>query len=231
MTAPAVLASRSDTGVARTVVDNAPTDATAALARHLAATAPFPVHLVREEKRNTGAADTGFRYALTHGPRRLVRTAACLPAADRTAQTRAELARGTQTARGRGLPRRDEQPSPAERHLFPTTPGTIAPHGHHRTGHPRHRTPHMLRHGHPLALTAAPHPRCGGTPHTPLEGPPEDSVLFHRTDEHNDRDTRAEPMAARTGPRRLRTRDAHRTLPQYGGHRCRPTDPKQVHVR
>ncbi|MFF6999009.1 glycosyltransferase [Streptomyces sp. NPDC008313] len=229
------LGSQTDTGFVLVVVDNASTDATAAVVRRFASTAPFPVHLVREEERGTGAAaDTGFRYAVAHGAALLVRTDAdCLPAADWIAAARAEFARGTQLACGRSLPRRDERPSPAERYLFPAAVRAAAVYGRWRREHrhPRFRAPYVLCHGHNLAITAALYLRCGGTPRTPLEGPPEDVALLNRAREHSDRIARAERMVVHTSLRRLRAWGARRTLLWCWDRRYRPADPKQVHVR
>jgi glycosyltransferase involved in cell wall biosynthesis len=231
----AALASQTDTGFALAVVDNGSTDATAAVVRRFAAGAPFPVHLVREEERGTGAAaDTGFRYAVAHGAALLVRTDAdCLPAADWVAAAREEFARGTEMACGLSLPRRDERPSPAERCLLPVVLRATALYGRYRTEHrhPRYRAPYVLCHGHNLAITAALYLRCGGAPRTPLEGPPEDVVLLNRAREHSDRIARAERMVVHTSLRRLRAWGARRTLLWCWDRRYRPADPKQVHVR
>jgi glycosyltransferase involved in cell wall biosynthesis len=229
------LAAQTDRGYALVVVDNASTDATPDIVRGFAATAPFPVRLVHEEERGTGAAaDTGFRYAIEHGAELLVRTDAdCLPAADWIAAAREEFAAGTEMACGRSLPRGDERPSPAERYVLPAVVRATALYGRYRTEHrhPRYRAPYVLCHGHNLAITAALYLRCGGTPRTPLEGPPEDVVLLNRAREHSDRIARAERMVVHTSLRRLRAWGARRTLLWCWDRRYRPADPKQVHVR
>ncbi|MGD9485408.1 glycosyltransferase [Streptomyces sp. TRM70308] len=231
----AALASQSDTCFALVVVDNASADATAGLVRRFAATAPFPVHVVRERERGTGAAaDTGFRYAVAHGAELLARTDAdCLPARDWIAAARGEFARGTEMACGRSLPRRDELPSLAERRLLPAVVRAAALYGRYRAEHrhPRYRAPYVLCHGHNLAITAALYLRCGGTPRTPLEGPPEDVVLLNRAREHSERVARAEGMVVHTSLRRLRAWGARRTLLWCWDRRYRPADPREVHVR
>ncbi|MEU6666090.1 glycosyltransferase family 2 protein [Streptomyces sp. NPDC046727] len=231
----AALAAQTDTHFALVVVDNASTDGTAAVVRRFAAGAPFPVHPVHEEERGTGAAaDTGFRYAIAHGATLLVRTDAdCLPAADWIAAARGEFARGTEMACGRSLPRQDERPSLAERYLLPAVVRATALYGRYRAEHrhPRYRAPYVLCHGHNLALTADLYLRCGGTPRTPLEGPPEDVVLLNRAREHSDRIARAERMVVHTSLRRLRAWGARRTLLWCWDRRYRPADPRQVHVR
>ncbi|MDQ8704017.1 glycosyltransferase [Streptomyces sp. LHD-70] len=229
------LASQTDTDFTLAVVDNASTDATAALVRRFAGTAPFPVHVVREEERGTGAAvDTGFRYAIARGAALLVRTDAdCLPAADWIAAARAEFGRGTELACGRSVPRRDERPSLAERYLLPGVVRATALYGRCRSAHrhPRYRAPYVLCHGHNIAVTAELYVRCGGTPRTPLEGPPEDVALLNRAREHSDRIARAEDMVVYASLRRLRAWGARRTLLWCWDRRYRPADLKEVHVR
>ncbi|KUN02835.1 glycosyl transferase [Streptomyces yokosukanensis] len=231
----AALAAQTDTDFALVVVDNASTDATADVVRRFARAAPFPVHLVREEERGTGAAaDTGFRYAIGRGAALLARTDAdCVPAEDWIAAARAEFARGRELACGRSVPRRDEHPSLAERYLLPALVRTTALYGRYRRAHrhPRYRTPYVLCHGHNLAVTAALYLRCGGTPRVPLEGPAEDVVLLNRAREHSDRIGRAERMVVHTSLRRLRAWGARRTLLWCWDRRYRPADAREVHVR
>ncbi|MEU9992952.1 glycosyltransferase family 2 protein [Streptomyces sp. NPDC048045] len=231
----AALASQTDTDFTLVVVDNASSDATADLVRRFAATAPLPVHLVREDEPGTGAAaDTGFRCAIGRGAGLLVRTDAdCLPARDWIAAAREEFVRGTEMACGRSLPRRDENPTLAERYLLPPVTRATALYGRRRREHPhpRYRAPYVLCHGHNLAITAALYTRCGGTPRIPLEGPPEDVALLNRAREHSDRIARAERMVVHTSLRRLRAWGARRTLLWCWDRRYRPADVTEVHVR
>ncbi|MFI5938795.1 glycosyltransferase [Streptomyces uncialis] len=231
----AALAAQSDPGFTLVVVDNASTDGTAGLVRRFAATAPFPVRLLHEPQRGTGcAADTGFRYAIGHGATLLARTDAdCLPARDWVAAAKDELARGTELACGRSVPRPDESPSFAERVVLPAVVRMTALYGRHRRAHrhPRYRAPYMLCHGHNIALTADLYLRCGGAPRTPLAGPPEDVVLLNRAREHSDRIARAEGMVVRASLRRLRAWGPRRTLLWCWDRRYRPADERKVHVR
>ncbi|MFF7357130.1 MULTISPECIES: glycosyltransferase family 2 protein [Streptomyces] len=231
----AALAAQTDTGFCLVVVDNASTDGTAEVVRRFAATAPFPVHLVREEEPGTGAAaDTGFRYAIGRGAALLARTDAdCLPAVDWIAAVRTEFGRGAELACGRSVPRRDEHPSLAERYLLPAVIRATALYGRFREEHrhPRYRAPYVLCHGHNLAVTAALYLRCGGAPRTPLEGPPEDVVLLNRARLSSERIVRAERMVVHTSLRRLRAWGARRTLLWCWDRRYRPADPREVHVR
>ncbi|MFI1367487.1 glycosyltransferase family A protein [Streptomyces griseochromogenes] len=231
----AALVSQTDTGFALVVVDNASTDATADVVRRFAATAPFPVHLVPEDEPGAGAAaDTGFRYAIGQGAVLLVRTDAdCLPAGDWIAAARREFARGAEMACGRSVPRRDENPTLAERYLLPSVVRATALYGRYRRQHrhPRYRAPYVLCHGHNLAITAALYVRSGGAPRVPLEGPPEDVALLNRAREHSTRIVRAERMVVQASLRRLRAWGARRTLLWCWDRRFRPADATKVHVR
>lgn len=231
----AALAAQTDTCFTLVVVDNASTDATAEVVRRFATAAPFPVHLVREDEPGAGAAvDTGFRYAIGQGAVLLARTDAdCLPAADWIAAVRTEFGRGAELACGRSLPRRDEDPSLAERYLLPAVVRATALYGRYRRAHrhPRYRAPYVLCHGHNLAVTAPLYLRCGGTPRVPLQGPPEDVVFLNRAREHSDRIVRAERMVVHSSLRRLRAWGARRTLLWCWDRRYCPADAREVHVR
>ncbi|MFJ2271582.1 glycosyltransferase family 2 protein [Streptomyces sp. NPDC087849] len=136
------LASQTDTGFALAVVDNASTDATANIVRRFAATAPFPVHLVHEEERGTGAAaDTGFRYAVAHGAELLVRTDAdCLPARRRLDRRGAQ---GVRPRDGDGL-----RPQPSAPRRGPLARRALPASGRGTS----HRTVRALPHGAPTPL-------------------------------------------------------------------------------
>ncbi|MEV8335581.1 glycosyltransferase [Streptomyces niveus] len=229
------LARQKDTAFTLVIVDNASEDTTAETVRRFIPTAPFPVHLIHEGEPGAGAAaDTGFRYAIGHGAALLLRTDAdCLPAHEWTTAARTEFARGTEMLCGRSVPRPDEFPSFAERVLLPAVVRVTAVYGRFRKEHrhPRYRVPHMLCHGHNLAITADLYMRCGGTLRAPLEGPPEDVVLLNRARQHSSRITRAERMVVHSSLRRLRAWGARRTLLWCWDRRYRPADARKVHVR
>ncbi|MFF9347088.1 glycosyltransferase [Streptomyces sp. NPDC014734] len=229
------LAAQSDTGFTLVVVDNASTDGTAAVVRRFAATAPFPVHVVDEAEPGPGAAaDTGFRFAVAHGAALLVRTDAdCLPAPDWIATARAEFARGAEMVCGRSVPRRDESPSFAERHLLPALVRLTSLYGRYRGAHrhPRYRAPYVLCHGHNLAITADLYVRCGGAPRLPLRDSSDDVELLNRAREHSHRIVRSERLVVRASLRRLRAWGARRTLLWYWDRRYLPADDREVHVR
>ncbi|BEL08782.1 glycosyltransferase [Actinoplanes sichuanensis] len=231
----AALGRQTDQGFRLIVVDNASTDDTVGVVRRFAETAAFPVEIVTETERGAGtAADTGFRHAITTGSRFLARTDAdCLPAVDWVATLRAYLGNGFDLVCGRSVPRRDEQPTWAERHVFPAAVRLAAVYGRYRKAHrtPDFRSPYVLVHGHNLALTADLYLRCGGTAREALEDGSEDVTLLNRARRVTDRIIRAEDLVVESSLRRLRAWGPRRTLLWYWDRRYRPTTPSQVHVR
>ncbi|GAA2669258.1 glycosyltransferase family 2 protein [Actinoplanes palleronii] len=229
----AALAAQTDTDFTLVIVDNASTDDTAAVVRGFAA--PFPIEVVTETERGAGtAADTGFRYAISNGATLLARTDAdCLPRTDWVATARRYLTSGADLACGRSVPRRDERPSLAERHVFPAAVRLAALYGRYRKAHrtPEFRTPYVLVHGHNLALTADLYQRCGGTAREPLEAGSEDVTLLNRARRHTARIVRAEDLVVEASLRRLRAWGARRTLLWYWDRRWRPATLAEVHVR
>jgi len=217
------------------VVDNGSTDATAEIAAKFAVTASMPVVVLAEERRGPGAAaDAGFRYAIAHGARYLARTDAdCVPAPDWVATVRATLDAGAEMACGRSVPRPDENPTWAQRRLFPAAVRLAALYGRWRPEHrrPEFKTPYVLCHGHNLALTADLYERCGGATDTPLAAGSEDVELLNRARRHTSRVVRAENMVVYNSLRRLRAWGPKRTLLWYWDRRYRPVDEADVHVR
>jgi glycosyltransferase involved in cell wall biosynthesis len=228
----AALAAQTDREFRLIVVDNASTDGTRDVVARFAATAPFPVETVTEPEPGAGtAADTGFRHAIATGAGYLARTDAdCRPAPDWVATARAHLAGGAEMVCGRSVPRADENPSWAERHVFPAVVRLAAVYGRHRRAHraPEFRTPYVLVHGHNLALTAGLYLSCGGTPRERLDEGSEDVTLLNRARRHTDRIVRAEDLVVESSLRRLRAWGAWRTLRWHWDRRYRP---EEVHVR
>lgn len=231
----AALAAQTDRDFALVVADNASSDGTAEIVRQFSATAPFVVEIVTETEPGAGAAaDAGFRHAIGRGAAILARTDAdCLPAPDWVAKARAAITGGAEMACGRSVPRRDEDPSFAEREVLPAVIRLTALYGRYRRAHraPCYRTPYVLCHGHNIAITADLYLRCGGTGRFPLRQAPEDVLLLNRARMHSDRVVRAESMVVENSLRRLRAWGPWRTLLWSWDRRYRPADDALVHIR
>ena len=118
----------------------------------------------------------------------------------------------------------DENPTWAERRLFPAAVRLAALYGRLRPEHrrPEFKTPYVLCHGHNLALTADLYERCGGATDTPLAAGSEDVELLNRARRHTSRVVRAENMVVYNSLRRLRAWGPKRTLLWYWDRRYRP---------
>ncbi|MEV6595895.1 glycosyltransferase [Actinoplanes sp. NPDC051346] len=223
----AALAAQSDRDFTLVVVDNASTDETAAIAAGFAG----DVRVVTEPLPGAGrAADTGFRYAIAGGATKLLRTDAdCLPAPDWVATGRS-LLRRVELACGRSVPRLDENPTWAQRTVYPAAVRAAARVGRWQHRSASARTPFVLVHGHNLAITAELYERCGGTAREALEDGAEDVTLLNRAREHSGRIVRAEDLIVETSLRRLRAWGPRRTLLWHWDRRYRPAA-EAVHVR
>jgi len=228
------LAGQTDLDFALVVVDNASTDGTADVVREFAAGAPFAVEVVAEAMRGPGpAADTGFRHAISRGATMLARTDAdCVPAPDWVAAAKSAL-RKVEMACGRSVPRLDEHPHFAERHLMPAVTRFAGLCGRYRPAHRdrKYQAPYVLCQGHNLAVTADLYLRCGGTPRVRPPGPAEDLGLVNRAREHSHLVKRAEHMVVGHSLRRVRAWGPRRTLLWYAGRRYQPTIASAMNVR
>jgi glycosyltransferase involved in cell wall biosynthesis len=215
-------------GVTVLVVDNASTDATAAVVTAFAAAHPaMDLRLVHEPEKGTGsAADTGFRHAIAAGATLLARTDAdCLPAPDWAQAARRAFADGLELVAGRLLPRTDEVPLKLwERALLPAVVRAAALFGRLRPGNrgPGYLGPYMMAAGCNLAVTAELYVRAGGFPRAAIEDVHEDRELVNRVRRLSRAYGSRRDMVVRGSVRRLRAYGLVGTLAWYLDHSVRP---------
>ncbi|MEV7189019.1 glycosyltransferase family 2 protein [Kitasatospora sp. NPDC093102] len=221
------LAEQTDADFECVVVDNTSTDRTAEVVREFAVTAGFPLHLITEGRKGTGAAaDTGMRFAIEAGARYLARTDAdCLPVPGWTAAVRRGLAGGLELVTGRLLPRTDEfRLRLWESRLLPAVVALAAWFGRFRPGNrdPQYVGPYLMCPGCNLAITADLYERSGGFPRTAIEEVHEDRALVNRVRRLTAAYGQVPGMRVYGSVRRLRAFGLRNTLAWYADHRYRP---------
>jgi glycosyltransferase involved in cell wall biosynthesis len=208
------------------LVDNASTDAGPAVAAAFARRHPeMDVHCIAEPQKGTGAAaDTGFRFAIDHGARRIARTDAdCVPRADWTANLQRAFDEGLEFVAGKIKPRDDEVPlTPADRLVLPILVWLAEHYGKlHRRG-PQFRYPYILAAGNNLAITADLYLRAGGFPRTRIEEAHEDRVLSERVRTLTPHGGVRDDVVVYNSIRRARAYGYLNTLRWYRNHGYRP---------
>ncbi|HEV2637921.1 MAG TPA: glycosyltransferase [Actinocrinis sp.] len=218
------LAAQRDLGFELVVVDNASTDATAeVVAKFAAGCELFPVHLVTEPVKGTGAAgDSGMRFAIEHGAALLMRTDAdCLPDPGWIAAGRAALRGGLHLSTGPMLPRVDEfQLRWWEGSLLPRVVAGAAAFGRFRPSNrsPEYIGPYLMCPGCNIAITAAMYEQSGGFPRTSIDKEHEDRALVNRVRKHTKAIGYTSDQAVRASLRRVRAYGLRRTLAWYLNH-------------
>ncbi|SDY36710.1 Glycosyltransferase involved in cell wall bisynthesis [Micromonospora pattaloongensis] len=209
------LAAQTDLDFTLLVVDNASTDGTADVVHGFAATAPFPVHLIREPEKGVGCAvDTGFRHAITHGALLLARTDAdCLPHPYWVAAARAALDAGAGMVCGRITARRDEH-GPLGRAAFRGVVAAASAFGRIRPAHrgPGYLVPYRMHAGNNMAITARLYLAAGGMPRRPS---PTDRTFLNRVRRTSPEIVRSRVMVVENSTRRLRAYGLRRSAHWY----------------
>jgi len=221
------LAAQTDCDFTLIVVDNGSTDDSAEVVRQFARTdAPFPVHVITEVQKGTGAAsDTGVRFAIAAGARFIARTDAdCLPAADWVAKIRRALAHdGLEFVAGRIVPRADEQLSWRERIVLPLMIAAAERYGRFTRRGPQFRYPYFMAAGNNLAISASMYEAAGGFPRTAIEVAHEDRELSERVRTLTDRAAMRRDLVVYNSVRRVRAYGFVNVLRWYRNHGFKPS--------
>lgn len=221
----AALAAQRDTDFTLVVVDNASTDGSADVVRAFAERAPFPVHVLHERQKGTGAAsDTGFRHAIARGARWVARTDAdCLPHPQWVARLKAALVRdGLEFVAGRIAPREDEGLSLRERLVLPVLIAIAERYGRLTRRGPQFRYPYFMAAGNNLAISASLYEAAGGFPRTAIEDTHEDRALSERVRTLTARAAVRRDIVVYNSVRRVRAYGFVNVLRWYRNHGYRP---------
>lgn len=220
------LAQQTDIAFTLIVVDNGSTDASAEVVRDFARTdAPFPVHVIHEAQKGTGAAsDTGVRHAIRGGAQWIARTDAdCLPHAEWVAKLRAAFVHdGLEFVAGRIVPRADEGLSVRERLVLPVLIAIAERYGRFTRRGPQFRYPYFMAAGNNLAIAASLYEAAGGFPRTAIEEAHEDRELSERVRTLTDRAAMRRDIVVYNSVRRVRAYGFVNVLRWYRNHGFRP---------
>jgi glycosyltransferase involved in cell wall biosynthesis len=222
------LLDQTDRAFTTLLVNNGSTDGTmGAVTGFLSRNPSFHVVIVDERQNGTGAAaDTGFRYAIAHGARWILRTDAdCLPDPNWVRNARRALEDGLLLVSGRIVARKDDYPPQLwERTLLPSIVYVAATFGRVRPGNrgSSYRCPYIMTPRNNLAIDAGLYLECGGFSRTSIEDIHEDRELVNRVRLRTDRIGYRKDMVVANSLRRLRAYGLRRTLLWYWDHRYRP---------
>lgn len=221
------LAEQVDHDFVLLLVDNASTDASAALADDFARSNPaMNIRILREPEKGTGAAsDTGFRFAIEQGARWIARTDAdCLPDPEWVLNLKAALRDdGLEFVAGRILPRTDEQPlSLSWRVTLAAMLWMAKSYGKiHRRG-AQFQYPYFMAAGNNMAISASLYERSGGFPRSSLEELNEDRELSEKVRTLTTRGEMRRDIIVRNSVRRVRAYGVVNTLRWYRNRGNRP---------
>ncbi|MEO7964048.1 MAG: glycosyltransferase family 2 protein [Gemmatimonadaceae bacterium] len=219
------LAAQSDQAFSLVLVDNASSDSSGDVGREFAQTVPFPVEVIVEPEKGTGAAsDTGFRRAIQRGARWIARTDAdCLPHCDWVRILKRAFVRdGLEFVAGKIRPREDEALTLADRLIILMMLFVAERYGRlHRRG-PQFRYPYFMAAGNNLAITASLYEASGGFPRTRIEEMHEDRALSEKVRTLTDRAAVISDAIVYNSARRVRAYGYLNTLRWYRNHGYRP---------
>jgi glycosyltransferase involved in cell wall biosynthesis len=221
------LARQSDTTFSLVLVDNASTDASAAVAAAFIERHPeLRVHLIAEPQKGTGAgADTGFRFAIAHGARFIARTDAdCIPERNWVESIKVAFGRGRlEFVVGTIKPREDDiRLTRTDRVVIPLLLLLAENYGKVVRRGPQFKYPYLMAAGNNLAITADLYERAGGFPRSSIADSHEDRVLAERVRTLTTRAQLRRDVVVYNSIRRLRRYGYVNTLRWYANHSHRP---------
>jgi glycosyltransferase involved in cell wall biosynthesis len=221
------LEAQADTDFSLVLVDNASTDAGAAIAHRFAERRGAErTFVITESQKGTGAAsDTGFRFAIANGAFAIARTDAdCIPHREWVARIRTALYdEGLEFVGGRIAPRTDQAPvSLLQRGILYAMIALAENIGKvHRRG-PQFRYPYFMAAGNNLAITASMYIESGGFPRTAIEDMHEDRALSETVRTLTTRAERRPEILVYNSVRRVHAYGYVNTLRWYRNHGFRP---------
>ncbi len=221
------LANQTDRAFTLVFVDNGSTDRSVGVATGFAREAPFPVDIVHEREKGTGAAsDTGFRHAIARGAIWIARTDAdCLPAPDWIARLKQALVDDElEFVAGRIVPRADERLSVRERVVLPLMIALAERYGRYTRRGAQFRYPYFMAAGNNLAISAALYAKAGGFPRTAIEQAHEDRELSERVRTLTSRAEVRRDIVVFNSVRRVRAYGFVNVLRWYRNHGYRPAE-------
>ena len=222
------LAAQTDTDFDVYFVDNASTDASAAVLEDYAREHNLSRwRVLSESQKGTGAAaDTALRAAIAGGATLLARTDAdCLPRADWTARVRAALTTdGLRLVGGELVPRLDEGLPWRTRALLRGAVYLAEAFGRVRPGNRAegYLGPYMMAAGCNMAITAELYEASGGFPRTKIEDLHEDRALVNAVRKITGDYARRRDIVVYGSSRRVEAWGLKNTLLWYKDHAYRP---------
>lgn len=222
------LAAQTDPDFDVVLVDNASTDATAAIAKQEAERLGLRCTVITEQLKGTGAAaDTGIRHAIANGATHVLRTDAdTLPDPGWVAAGRAAFADGAALITGPMRARTDEVRLKLwERALLPGVVGFCQLFGELRPSNrgKQFKGPYRMSPGCNVGVSAEAYEASGGFPRSAIEDTHEDRVLVNRVRLLTDRVEYHRRLGVRASVRRLRSYGLWGTLRWYLNHSYTPT--------
>jgi len=209
------LAAQTDKDFMTLFVDNASTDGGAQKVHQICAAKGVRFEVINEPRKGTGyAADTGFRYATSHGATYIARTDAdCSPAPNWVEKVRAGFEGGLEFMGGRLRPRADSiRPTLLDHIMLPTMVTIGVLYGKLFYRGKQFRYPFFMAAGGNMAITSKLYEQTGGFKHASIADTNEDTELAEKVRTLTSRAKYRRDMVVYTSIRRVRKYGYIKTL-------------------